>query len=435
MGFTSYTSYEKTELMRAVKGSDLDYFYIADSYGSLFPHEVKALFEPFLELNGFKVGFHPHNSLQMAFANTLEAIKVGVDIVDSSIYGMGRGSGNLPTEVLIALLEVKGNKKYNAIPILSCVDQFFVDLMKKNPWGYQLPFMISGMFKCHPYYATEFVKRREYSVEDIWKALEVIEEMKPIGFDRTIVEDLIKKGVVGTLGKKALNSEKKLSIGKKDKKTAKVPYINRHHGKDILVLANGPSLKKYQREIQNFIEKYDPIVLGANYLSGLFEPHYHAFNNKKRFVMYCDSVSPRSTLLIGENISREMISEYIKRDYETLFFRDILDSDFDIRNGRIQSNCRTISVLLLGVAVVMGARRIFVAGMDGYINKNSFKGTLFYDEEFEPEEERLNIERHQWNERFFKQIDQYVQRMGMEGIHILTPTGHQSFYKGIENYI
>ena len=73
-----------------------------------------------------------------------------------------------------------------------------------------------------------------------------------------------------------------------------------------------------------FIKKYDPVILGANYLSGFFKPHYHAFNNKKRFEDYIDTVDEKATLLLGENLSEEMIREYTQRSYEALYFHDEL---------------------------------------------------------------------------------------------------------------
>lgn len=434
MGFTGYTKKEKDDLKKAMKGSGLDYFYIADSYGSILPSEIQSLFDPFLNIDPIKIGFHPHNSLQMAFANTLEAIRIGVDIVDSTIYGMGRGAGNLPTEALIAYMQLQKHAKYNVIPILGCIEKYFVELAKEVPWGYQLSYLISGMFKCHPYYAEDLVDRREYSIEDIWKALEIIDDMNPTGFDRQIIEKMISRGVLSG-GRKTGREQLILSKDMNEGERRAVPYVSRHTGRDFLILANGPTLSKHRDQIQSFIEKYDPIILGANYLSNLFVPHYHAFNNKKRFTMYLDSVNQDAKLLIGENIPSELVREYVKGPYEILQFRDVLDSDFDIRDGRIQSSCRTISVLLLGVAIVMGAKRIFIAGMDGYLNKDGIKNTLFYHEKFEPDDITLNMDRHHWNEKFLHQIDQYIQKQGHEGIHIITPTTHQAFYKGIDNYI
>lgn len=435
MGFTTYTHKEKDELKKAVKSSNMDYFYIADSYGSIIPNQIEALFEPFLELENIKLGFHPHNSLQMAFANTLEAIRMGVDIVDGSIYGMGRGAGNLPIETIIAYMQMQSKDRYNVVPILNVIDKYFVEMQKETPWGYQLPYMLSGMFNCHPYYTADLVNRREYTIEDIWKVMEVIEEIKPVGFDRSIIENLIGKGIIGNSGRRVGISDERQTTEDKSRNNVQVPYAGRHTGKDFLVLANGHSLREYESQIKFFTKKYSPIVLGANYLADMFIPHYHAFNNKNRFTMYIDTVHPDSKLLIGENIPRDMICEYVTRNYETLYFKNILDADFSIVNGRIQSNCRTISVLLLGVAIVMGANRIFIAGMDGYLGKSYLKDTLFYNEKIEPAEEEFLVERHHWNERFLCQIDRYLQENGMEGIHIITPTCHQSFYKGIDNYI
>lgn len=435
MGFTTYTHEERDKLKKAVKSSNMDYFYIADSYGSIIPNQIEPLFEPFLELENIKLGFHPHNSLQMAFANTLEAIRMGVDIVDGSIYGMGRGAGNLPIETIIAYMQMQSKDRYNVVPILNVIDKYFVEMQKETPWGYQLPYMLSGMFNCHPYYTADLVNRREYTIEDIWKVMEVIEEIKPVGFDRSIIENLIGKGIIGNSGRRVGISAERQATEDKSRNNVQVPYTGRHTGKDFLVLANGHSLREYESQIKFFTKKYSPIVLGANYLADMFIPHYHAFNNKNRFTMYIDTVHSDSKLLIGENIPRDMIREYVTRNYETLYFKNILDANFGIVNGRIQSNCRTISVLLLGVAIVMGANRIFIAGMDGYLGKSYLKDTLFYNEKIEPAEEEFLVERHHWNERFLCQIDRYLQENGREGIHIITPTCHQSFYKGIDNYI
>ena len=434
MGYSVYEEAEKRELLDALKQTEMDYVYVADSYGSMFPFHVREVFEPFLELGGFKVGFHPHNNIQMAFANTLEAIRAGVHVVDTTIYGIGRGAGNLPTEILLSYLSTQGDDKYNVIPLLNCIERFFLDLKQKSPWGYQLPYMISGIFNSHPSYSKELLRRQEYSMEDIWKALGCVKELNPVGFKSDILDDLIRQGFIGA-GATGSRNNGKTAGSVKSKDGIPPAYLNRYPDREFLVLANGPSLKKYQDQIRLFIDKYDPVVLGANYLGDLFIPHYHGFNNRKRFESYIKTVSPDSKLLIGTNLSKELVAEYTDRPYEDLVFRDVLDADFDIEDGVITSNCRTISVLLAGMAVVMGASRVFVAGMDGYLNANSVKSTLFYEEKFDPREHELNVERHRWNDIFLGQIDEYIRNQGGEGVHILTPTGHSAYYKSIENYL
>jgi len=430
MGFTSYTGREKNKLLRIVRSSGLDYLYIADSYGSFLPNQIKEIFEPFLDLENVRIGFHPHNSLQMAFANALEAIRCGVHIVDSTIYGMGRAAGNLPTEIIISYLEKERRDRYNSIPVLNIIDRYFVSARKETPWGYQLPYMLSGMFQCHPNYAKTLLDQREYTIEDIWKAMDYIKRRNPVGFSEILVKDLIREGCIGSFGDRQKTASSNASAGMSGKRS-KVPYANRHKDRDFLILANGPSLEEYKSKIEKFITKYNPVVLGANYLGGLLSPHYHAFNNKRRFTAYVDSVNPESRLLVGQYIPDEMIREYTDRDYERLFYIDEF-SDFGIKNGVITSNCRTIAVLLLGVAIVMGAKRIFAAGMDGYMGVSNFH---FYQEKDEKEDQGMIIERHHWCQKYIEQIDEYLNNHKKEGVHILTPTSYKSFYKGIDNYL
>jgi len=435
MGYTNYSKSERNNIVDLLRRADIDYIYVADSYGALFPDQIKEVFDPLLELSNIKVGFHPHNNLQMAFANAVEAIRCGVHIIDSSIYGMGRAAGNLPTEIIISFMENGTKDKYNAVPVLNIIDRYFISLKKENEWGYQLPYMLSGIFKCHTKYAKTLVDYREYTIEDIWKAMEYINKNNPIGFSKSILTELINEGIIGMAGKSQIpKSTQKISGDKFSGTIEKVPYINRHKDRDFLILANGPSLKEYESEINRFIAKYDPILLGANYLGGVFKPHYHAFNNKRRFSEYIDTVAQESKLLIGQYIPDDMIKEYTNRNYERLYYIDVLNYNFGINEGVITTNCRTISVLLLGVAIVMGAKRTFCVGMDGYIGLNKDK-LHFYSEKTELDEQDLIIERHQWCQRFIEQIDRYLNAKGHEGIHILTPTSYKSFYKGIENYI
>lgn len=440
MGYTNYSAAERKHFIRLLKDSNIDYLYVVDSYGSLFPYQIRPIFEPILEKLQMKVGFHPHNSLQMAVANTLEAIRWGVHIVDSTIYGMGRGAGNLPTEIILSILEDVKKDRYNPLPVLDAIDRYFVSMQKNNAWGYQLPYMLSGLFRCHPNYAKALVDAHEYTIEDIWKAMNYIREENPVGFSKPILQDLVKKGIVNSedrsKDRRIFKGSGKAKQKRKNTRLSAVPYLGRHKERDFLILANGPSLKEYREKIDFFIAKHDPVILGANYLGGLFLPHYHVFNNKRRFVDYIDSVNPGSKLMVGQYISDEMVNEYTNREYDKIYYVDTLDDNFDIKDGVISVNCRTVAVLLLGIAIVMGARRVFSAGMDGYLQDNRANNALhFYNEKDEKEDRDMILERHYSCQKFIEQIDSYLLDNGKDGIHILTPTSYKAFYKGIENYI
>jgi 4-hydroxy 2-oxovalerate aldolase len=438
MGYANYSENERKGLVGLLKSAELDYVCIADSYGSLFPDQIMPLFEPLLNIPDIKVGFHPHNSLQMAFANSLEAIRCGVHIIDSTIYGMGRAAGNLPTEIIVSFLEKHGSDRYNSIPVLNVIDSYFVSMHSGNKWGYQLPYMLSGMFQCHPDYAKSLIDHKEFTIEDIWKALNYIKQEETVGFSRPHLDELINQGMIGGLSRitdeESLTSDSAEATYKKVVGCPDVPYVKRYEDRDFLVIANGPSIKDNAVKIENFISRYDPVILGGNYLGGLFKPDYHCFVNKRRFVSYIDTVDSESKLLLGQYIPDEMIQEYTDRDYEKIYYIDVLNSEFQIKDGVITTNCRTVSVLLMGVAIAMGARRIFCVGMDGYIGQAK-DGFHFYSEKDEQEDKEMILERHLWNQKFIEQIDAYLNDKGKEGIHILTPTSYKSFYKSIENYI
>jgi 4-hydroxy 2-oxovalerate aldolase len=298
--------------------------------------------------------------------------------------------------------------------------------------------MLSGMFQCHPNYAKSLIDHKEFTIEDIWKALNYIRQADAVGFSKSHLDELINQGIIGGLSKitdkESLTSASAEVAYKKVAGHPHVSYVKRYENRDFLIMANGPSIKEYVAKIEKLITRYDPVILGGNYLGGFFKPHYHCFVNKRRFISYIDTVAPESKLLIGQYIPDEMIQEYTDRDYEKIYYIDVLNSDFQILDGVITTNCRTVSVLLAGVAIAMGAKRIFCVGMDGYIGQEK-KGFHFYSEKEEQDDKDMILERHLWNQKFIEQIDEYLIGRGKEGLHILTPTSYKSLYKGIDNYI
>ncbi|MFH1846059.1 MAG: aldolase catalytic domain-containing protein [Candidatus Omnitrophota bacterium] len=436
MGIISYSEEELEALLKPVEISSLDYVYFADSYGSLLPRDI-IRYSNILKRTKKRIGFHAHNSLQLAFANTLEAISNGIDIVDGTVFGMGRGAGNLPLETLVAYLEkTMGHKKYNTMPILDLIDRYFGSLHKDYHWGYSLPYMLSGIFEVHPNYAKTMVNYNEYSMDDIVKVLEVVKDKAPVGFDKNIVEKVIKSGFITSVklcddpGHDGQEQEDLL-------KKYPVSYADKHKGKDFLILANGPSLKEHNAEILKFIQKYDPVIMGANYLGDLMKPHYHAFSNKKRFINYVDSVNRDSRLLLSTAFDDDFIRDHTNQQYERIVHLSRLSNVFNIKNGVITSNCRTVSILLIAVAIVMGAERIFIAGLDGYKSKENFisNETHFYKESDETENFKILMERHDWNESMLNSINTFLLSKDKEALHIITPTSHKYFYNSIQNWI
>lgn len=79
--------------------------YITDSAGALLPNEVRERVKALRDTLNIEIGFHAHNNLSLAVANTVAAIEEGATRIDSSVRCLGAGAGNTQTEVLLAVLE------------------------------------------------------------------------------------------------------------------------------------------------------------------------------------------------------------------------------------------------------------------------------------------------------------------------------------------
>lgn len=148
MALSNVMEHELLEAFEVIKESVVDVVYIVDSYGSLDHKDIQYLVDKFkTHLPNKRLGVHTHNNMQLAFSNTLVAAESGVELLDASVYGMGRAAGNCPTELLVTHL--KGTK-YELRPVLDIIERYMIPLREKEEWGYLIPYMITGTLDEHP---------------------------------------------------------------------------------------------------------------------------------------------------------------------------------------------------------------------------------------------------------------------------------------------
>ena len=137
--------------------------YVVDSFGSLYSEEVHFYVEKYkMHLKTKEVGVHCHNSQQLAFANTIEAIIKNANYVDGTLYGLGRGAGNCPLELLVGFLK---NPKFRMEPILKVIGETIIPLREEIDWGYHIPYMLAGVLNQHPLEAMRWMdsdQREDY---------------------------------------------------------------------------------------------------------------------------------------------------------------------------------------------------------------------------------------------------------------------------------
>ncbi|MFT4414710.1 hypothetical protein ACLM5H_12700 [Fredinandcohnia humi] len=171
--YLSKLTIEDLHFINSIDGIvELDYLYLVDSYGACYPTDIAEKFSVLSSSNtNIKYGFHGHDNMELAFGNTIEAINSGAIIVDSTITGMGRGAGNLKTELISIYKSNKYGQELLYDNLVELVDKFN-GLKEEYKWGASLPYIISGMGGLPQNEVMNLMSKQRYST------LSIIESIK-----------------------------------------------------------------------------------------------------------------------------------------------------------------------------------------------------------------------------------------------------------------
>jgi 4-hydroxy 2-oxovalerate aldolase len=156
MAVSTIREHELDQALEVLAASEADAIYLVDSYGAFYCEQVDYLVRKYLqyaEPAGKQVGIHTHNNQQLAYANTIEAVIQGANMLDGSMGGLGRGAGNCPIESLLGFLH---NPKFRLRPVLQCIQEHIEPKRESLRWGFDIPYMITGLLNLHPRDAIQF---------------------------------------------------------------------------------------------------------------------------------------------------------------------------------------------------------------------------------------------------------------------------------------
>ncbi len=171
-------------------------FYIVDSFGqmdSLSLLHMLEIADQYVSLD-MKLGLHAHNNRQMAYSNALAFIEYNAKhdvMLDASIMGMGKGAGNLCTE-LIADKLVNEGKVYNTTVIYDIISEYFANQQKLTPWGYSLDYYLSSLYSITPSYIKIFTKDESVTTDVLVELISTIPADKKAACDREFAAEHIK---------------------------------------------------------------------------------------------------------------------------------------------------------------------------------------------------------------------------------------------------
>ncbi len=386
VGTTTYTDKALLRLIDKVNEMKPYAFYLVDTLGALYKNGLLRMF--YLIDNNLnpkiKIGFHSHNNLQLSFSNAQELMMMHSKrdiIIDSSVFGMGRGAGNLCTELLTQFINENIKKKYDLIPVLEIMDEYIMPIYSTRPWGYSVPYYIAAINNCHPNYATFLMNKQTLCIRDINAIIRSIPEENKRIYNVDLIFELYRNYQQHNID---------------DSKTIiKIKEIC--HSRKILVLAPGKSLATYAERIKNFIEESSPVIFAINHIPENFPYDIVFISNLKRFKGLDDAVEK-----LGERmICTSNISTNYAVNYSSYLNEEEIISD-------------NAGLMLINILKKAGVHDLYLAGFDGF--QTSGEGNYF--------DEKLNLNiQYQKRKEMNRAIIGYFAKLRRNlDVNFLTPT-------------
>lgn len=333
----TYSDLELIDLLKKVNKLRPYGFSIVDTKGILRETDILRLY--YLINNNLDKAialcFHSHNNLQLSFSNAQCLMKICKDrelIIDSTVFGMGRGAGNLCTELITQYINDNYNGQYDIIPILKIVDEQINPIFARTPWGYSVPYYLAATNHCHPNYAKYLVDKQTVPVEFINNLLHSIPDNKKSTFDINLIKQLYLD---------------KFSNAVDDSET--VNYLEKMlKDRKILLLAPGKSLKEEKEKIDKFIDEEIPFIISLNFIPEDYSENMVFVTNIKRFSNLNVYSAP---LIVSSNI------ENIPKHALVLNYSSYLN------NSKMFDN---VALMLLKLFIKIGVKSVAIAGLDGF---------------------------------------------------------------------
>lgn len=334
----NYSDVEFLNLIELVNNINPYAFYIVDSFGVMKPKDLLRLF--YLVEHNLKksiwIGFHSHNNLQLSYSNAqaLCGLKTSRNIIiDSSILGMGRGAGNLNTELFLEYLNDTFNKKYCISPIINVIDDVINHFYSQSYWGYSLPNYLSAIHNIHPNYASYLDDKKTLNVEEIAEIFTNIDDSHKHEFNSQYIEEVYQKYMNKELVKVNNTSDFKKLVNENT----------------VVLIAPGKSSYEERKKIIDTIDKEKAIVISINHNYHWFDVDFIFVSNLRR-IKHIDN-SLRSKCIISSNI---MLDEYYLQEQYVELTNDV---------QLVKDNAGLMAIKLL---LKYNPSKIYLAGFDGY---------------------------------------------------------------------
>ncbi len=337
-------SYSDLEMLQAVEIINEIHPYsfgIVDTYGAMYKDDVLRFFG-LLDHNldeDIAIDFHSHNNMQLSFSFAQEVVEAsrGVRpvIIDTTLEGLGKGTGNLNTELMVDFLNRKKYYTYDENEIFDIIDEYIEWIKKDHTWEYQIPYFMAGIYSSHANNIIYLQDKHRLGTKDIKNILSMIDPVKRKRYDYDNIERLYKE----------------YSGTKVDDTVALHSIASELSSRNLLLMVPGNSLTSQVDVVDDFIRQQQPIILSVNFVEERSD--YVFFGNQRKYDRYIKDCKGKK-VIVTSNVKGDHIDCLV--DY----------------NGVIDHGLKYFdnsTIMLLNLLLKAGVERFAIAGLDGFDEK------------------------------------------------------------------
>jgi 4-hydroxy 2-oxovalerate aldolase len=359
--------------------ASVDVLYLADSFGGLAPRDTAELIAAAAEEFDGVIGFHGHDNMGLALANSIAAADAGAGLIDCSVSGMGRGAGNLKTEqLLLYLAEKEGREDLDAAPFFELISSEFADLQERYRWGASLPYMLAGVYNVHPSYAQNMLQVPRYSPMEVIRVLEAARESRAqSSFDTDKLSEFLMH---------RFRNLREAAISVADLPGLEdLPRPEDLGSRPILLIGSGPSVVARSAEINRFIEAHDPVVVECNYQPAIrcAKDHYSLFTNYGRLKEKASLLREgRSRVVLGLRHLEAGLAELMKGMTVQSYPYRLQEGTFEINDTDCVVPYDVVGVFAFAWCLRLRPNTLFLCGYDGYVGNGTALSPVHAEEAF-----------------------------------------------------
>ena len=365
VGTMTYTDAALLQLIERINILQPYAFYLVDTLGTMYKNDLLRMF--YLVDNNLNrkivLGFHSHNNLQLSFANAQELMQMNTPrqlIIDSSVYGMGRGAGNLNTELVTQYINKNISLRYDNLKILEIIDEYIRPLSISYKWGYDAAYYLASVTGSHPNYASFLLNKQTLYVKDINAILSNLDISKRSLYDEKYIGDAYIKYMSHHVDDHRVLEKLKRLIGEKD----------------VLVLAPGKTLGSNIKAVNQQIIDGSYYVISINFIPAGIPVDMMFISNMKRFKHKDDLIEKGGKdleIVVTSNIAIKEMGNISVIDYSSYLNEEQIISD-------------NAGLMCINMLKRIGIQNILLVGFDGFSmdkRNNYYDSSMIMDVETE----------------------------------------------------